>query len=595
VTARPVRIANCSGFFGDRLNAAAQLVDAPEPIDVLTGDWLAELTMSILAKNRTRGRAGYAATFITQMQQVLGRCHDRGIKVVSNAGGIDPQGCADKVHDIAERLGIAVAVAVVDGDDLTSRIDELRSAGETFPHLDTGVPWTGSAHDVVAANAYLGGHAITAALTAGADIVITGRVADAAVVSGAAAWWHGWDSDNFDALAGATVAGHAIECGCQVTGGNLAFFTEVADLTEPGFPIAEIAADGSSVITKPAGTGGAVTTDTVTAQLLYEITGPRYAVPDVVARFDSVQLRELGPDRVEIAAVRGEPAPAHAKALLTFPGGYRNAMTLAITGTDRHAKAELGERAVWAQIPGGRRRFAESRVEVVGASLDSTAPDDQSYLRISVADEEAAAVGRDFSSAVVATALGGFPGLYLTSPPGPASEFMVGWPTLIDASHVTPQVCIGTQRLVVAAPTTTAAVTIEEPRGSTTPETSWSSTQQHTTVTIGDFIGARSGDKGGNANLGLWVRHDRHLPLLDYLTEPTRLPQLFAEFHNHDIRVYPLPNLRAVNIVIIGLLGNGVAASLREDPQAKSLGERFRAVRASVPAALLPELLSTKA
>ena len=224
MSTRAIRVANCSGFYGDRLSAAAQLLDGNEPIDVLTGDWLAELTMSILAKSRARGRPGYATTFITQMEQVLGLCHDRGVKVVSNAGGIDPHGCADRMREIADRLGIDVTVAVVDGDDLTDRLDEIRSAGELFRHLDTGEVWSGRDHDVVAANAYLGGHGVSAALRAGADVVITGRVADAAVVSGAAAWWHEWAADDLDALAGATVAGHAIECGTQVTGGNFAFF-----------------------------------------------------------------------------------------------------------------------------------------------------------------------------------------------------------------------------------------------------------------------------------------------------------------------------------------------------------------------------------
>lgn len=588
---RPVRIANCSGFFGDRVGAAAQLLNSGEQIDVLTGDWLAELTMSILAKSRERGRAGYAGTFVTQMDQVLGTCLQRGIKVVSNAGGIDPHGCADQVRAIAERLGVPISVAVVDGDDLTDRIDELRSAGELLRHLDTGQAWSTDTVEVIAANAYLGGHAITAGLAAGAEVVITGRVADAAVVSGAAAWWHGWSPDDFDALAGATIAGHAIECGTQVTGGNLAFFTEVADLTEPGFPIAEIAHDGSSVITKPANTGGAVSVDSVSAQLLYEITGPRYPVPDVVARFDSVRLSQPGPDRVQISAARGEPAPAQAKALLTFAGGYRNAMTLAITGTQRHAKAELGERAVWAQIPGGRERFAESMVEVVGASLDSDAPDDQSYLRISVADPHADVVGREFSSAVVATALGSYPGLYLTTPPGVASAFMVGWPTLIDAGHLHPRVQLDGKSLVVDKPKATASLITDQPR-----EPSAEDDVADTDlieISIGQYLGARSGDKGGNANLGLWVRDERHLPLLDYLTEPTRLPQLFPEFGGHRIRVFALPNLLAANIVVVGLLGNGVAASLREDPQAKSLGERFRAARAPVPAAFLSDLIAT--
>ncbi|MGV0714481.1 acyclic terpene utilization AtuA family protein [Mycolicibacterium sp. XJ662] len=590
---RPVRIANCSGFFGDRIGAAAQLLDGPDPIDVLTGDWLAELTMSILAKSRGRGRAGYATTFITQLEQVLRRCHERGVKVVSNAGGIDPQGCADKVRQIADRLGIAVSVAVVTGDDLTGRLDELRSAGEVLRHLDTGEPWSGHSDDVVAANAYLGGHAITAGLRAGADIVITGRVADAAVVSAAAAWWHGWGADDFDALAGATVAGHTIECGTQATGGNFAFFGDVADLTEPGFPIAEIASDGSSVITKQPGTGGAVTEDTVTAQLLYEIAGPRYAVPDVVARFDTVRLHQCAPDRVQICATRGEPAPAMAKALLTYPGGFRNSMTLAVTGANRRAKAELAERAVWAQVRGGRGRFTESMVEVIGAKLDSDAVDDQSYLRISVADPDAATVGREFSSAVVATALGSFPGLYLTTPPGPAAEFMVGWPTLIDASHLRPRVHVEEREVDVATPTRTRMVAADVARVAANDKDFRESAL--TTVHIGVYVGARSGDKGGNANLGLWVRDERDMPLLEYLTDPDRLTTLLPELAAHEIRVYPLPNLLAFNVVIVGLLGTGVAASLREDPQAKSLGERFRAVRARVPSTLVPQLVATEA
>lgn len=590
---RPIRIANCSGFFGDRISAAAQLLDGSEPIDVLTGDWLAELTMSILAKSRRRGHAGYAGTFITQMEHVLGRCHERGVKVVSNAGGIDPHGCAEKVRDIARRLGTEISVAVVGGDDLTDRLDELRSAGEQFRHLDTGDIWNGRSDEVVAANAYLGGHAITVALRAGADVVITGRVADAAVVSGAAAWWHDWNPDDFDALAGATIAGHAIECGTQVTGGNLAFFTDVADLTEPGFPIAEIASAGSSVITKIAGTGGAVTVDTVTEQLLYEIVGPRYPVPDVVARFDSVSVRQAGRDRVEISSARGEPAPAHAKALFTFPGGHRNAMTLAITGAERHRKAELGERAIWAQIAGGRERFAESVVEVIGASLDSDAPDDQSFLRISVADEDAAAVGREFSSAVVSTALGSYPGLYLTTPPAAASEYMVAWPTLIDVSHLRITARVEDREVQVQGPSKVQKVIADRARVSVSNDAFLGS--EHTSIRVGTYLGARSGDKGGNANLGLWVQDERDLPLLDYLTDPVRLVGLLPELTSHEVRVYPLSNLLAVNIIVVGLLGNGVASSLREDPQAKSLGERFRATHALVPSVLVRNLVSTEA
>ncbi len=267
----PIRIANCSGFYGDRLAAAREMVDGG-PIDVLTGDWLAELTMLILAKNRQRDpAAGYGRTFVTQLEQVMGDCLDRGIKVVSNAGGLSPRGCADAVAALAAKLGLDPVIAYVTGDDLVPRLPELRAAGVDFANLDTGEPLGDRA--VITANAYLGGWGIADALARGADIVITGRVTDAALTVGPAAWWHGWRRDDWDALAGAVVAGHVIECGAQATGGNFAFFTEVPGLEHPGFPVAEVAADGSSVITKHPGQGGMVSVDTVTAQLLYEIGG----------------------------------------------------------------------------------------------------------------------------------------------------------------------------------------------------------------------------------------------------------------------------------------------------------------------------------
>ena len=306
------------------------------PIDVLTGDWLAELTMLILWKAKARhADGGYATTFLTQMEQVLGTCSDRGIKVVTNAGGLNPAGCAERVRELATRLGLSVRVAHVEGDDLLGRVAELRPQ---LTHLDTGASLTA---DPVTANAYLGGWGIASALGAGADVVVCPRVTDAALVVGPAAWWWGWALDDWDRLAGAVVAGHVIECGAHATGGNFAFFTELPHRDRPlGFPIAEVDADGSSVITKHPGTGGAVTLDTVTAQLLYEIAGPAYANPDVVARFDTCRLEQEGPDRVRISGTAGEPAPATTKVAINLFGGYRNQMTFVLTGLDQDAKAQ---------------------------------------------------------------------------------------------------------------------------------------------------------------------------------------------------------------------------------------------------------------
>lgn len=453
---RPVRIANCSGFFGDRLGAAHEMVTGG-PIDVLTGDWLAELTMLILARQRMKHGpgSGFARTFITQMEQTLGLCLDQGIKVVSNAGGLDPQGCADALAQKAGELGLAPRIAVVSGDDLMPHLDELLAGGEQFRNLDTGETYPETGVHFLTANAYLGGRPITEALAAGADIVITGRVTDAALTIGPAAWWHGWDYDtDFNALAGAIVAGHAIECGAQVTGGNYSFFTDVPGLEHPGFPIAEVASDGSSVITKHDNTGGLVSVGTVTAQLLYEIGAPQYINPDAVAHFDSIELTQESADRVRISNVRGSPPPTTLKVSATYLGGLRNSMDLVITGTDREAKADLILRTVTGlRISDIAEPDLAARSTLDVAELfvhwDDTAIEDpattaqaQSHLRIIVRDTDPKKLGKAFTAPVVAAALGSYPGMFPTAPPGEPAPFGVYWPTTIDSARVTAQVSI---------------------------------------------------------------------------------------------------------------------------------------------------------
>ena len=289
----PLKVANCSGFYGDRLSALKEQLEGGD-VDVITGDYLAELTMLILGMDTLRDAdLGYARTFLKQLEGTLGLALDKGVKIVTNAGGLNPAGLATQVRKLAAELGVDAKVAHVEGDD-------LRPA-----NLFEGA---------LTANAYLGAFGIASALTRGADIVVTGRVTDASVVVGPAIAHHGWTPESYDALAGAVVAGHVIECGTQATGGNFSGFTDLfrsgAPMTKPlGFPIAEIAADGSSIITKHDGTGGAVTVDTVTAQLLYEIQTTRYLNPDVTTHLDSIRLRQEAPDRVEIAGVTGSAPP----------------------------------------------------------------------------------------------------------------------------------------------------------------------------------------------------------------------------------------------------------------------------------------------
>ena len=565
------------------------------PIDVLTGDWLAELTMFILS--RTRGKrpdGGYARTFVTQMEDVLATCIERGIKVVSNAGGLDPAGCAAAVGEVAARLGIEARVAWITGDDLVSRIPELLDAGHPLAHLDTAEPFGDVADAVVTANAYLGGWGIVNALDRGADVVITGRVTDAAVVLGPAAWHHRWQREDWDALAGAVVAGHVIECGAQATGGNYSFFTEIPDMGHLGFPWAEVHEDGSCVIGKHDGTGGSVDIGTVTSQLLYEIGGPRYANPDVVARFDTIALEQAGADRVRISGVRGEPAPADVKVAVNYVGGYRNSMSFALTGLDVESKAALLEAQLWSAFPAGRDTFDEADVTLVRTDHPDPPTNElaTAWLRVTVKDRDERTVGRAFANAAVELGLASIPGFYGASPPGGASVYGVYWPTLVPASLVHHEVTVdGTTEIVEC----TSAGDAQrgdgergEPLASDPIGSPLDPNERTERLPLGSIVGARSGDKGGAANVGLFTRTDEAFEWLDrYLTED-RFRELFpAETDGLRIERHRFPNLRSLNLVIHGLLGRGVAASTRQDAQAKSLGEYVRARVVDIPVRLI--------
>ncbi len=568
---RPIRIGNISGFYGDRLNAAREMLDGG-PVDVLCGDYLAELTMLILAKAQAKDPdAGYAKTFLTQMRDVLADCVARGVKVVSNAGGLNPAGLAAAI----EELGTGAQVAYVEGDDLRGSLDAI------VPEV-TGKP--------VSANAYLGGWGIAEALAAGADVVVTGRVTDASLVVGPAAWWHGWSRDDLDALAGAVVAGHVIECGPQATGGNYSFLDEVTDRRYPGFPIAEVEADGSSVITKHPGTGGLVSVGTVTAQLLYEIAAPAYLGPDCTTHFDTIALAQDGEHRVLISGVRGSAPPDTLKVALNDAGGYRNAMTLVLTGLDIEAKAAFAEQLLF-EVLGGRDRFAEVDVRLLrfdhpdaGSNAEATA-----HLKVTVKDPDPRVVGRSFSNATMELALGGYAGFHTTTPPSAESAFGVYRPAAVPRSAVTHTVVLpGGERRVVADPPTSGdskASLLAPSDRDATPSAPTGPTRR---VPFGAIVGARSGDKGGDANIGVWARTDEaHAWLRSFLTTERVRELLGPEVADLAIEVHALPNLRALNVVVHGILGDGVASSTRPDPQAKGLGEYLRSRVVDVPEALL--------
>jgi hypothetical protein len=570
----PLRIGNASGFYGDRRAAVREMLEGG-PLDVLTGDYLAELTLLILGRDRAKDPAqGYARTFLLQMEECLGLAVDRGVRIVANAGGLNPAGLAAALRQLAARLGIGLAVAHVEGDDLLPRAAEL----------GLGSPLT--------ANSYLGAFGIAECLRAGADVVVTGRVTDASLVVGPGIAHFGWARDDLDALAGAVVAGHVLECGAQATGGNLSSFDEhpIEQLLHPGFPLAELAADGSCVITKHPGTGGVVDRDTVTAQLLYEIGGARYAGPDVVARFDTIELTDDGPDRVRISGVRGERPPPTTKVCLNSLGGHRNEVTFVLTG-DRIGVKEAFVRAQFeASLPA-------RPAELVWSRLGSERPDADTeagasvLLRCQALDPSADVVGRAFSGAAVEMALAGYPGFHLTAPPGSGSPFGVYTAAYVPQTAV-PHVAVlpdGT-RVDVAAPAATRPLE-ELPSGSYgsayTCKQSRSFPGPTRRAPLGAVARARSGDKGGTANIGLWARTDEGAAWLAETLTPDRVRELLPEAADLPVTVHPLLNLRAVNVVIDGLLGRGVAASTRFDPQAKAVGEWLRGRVVDVPEALL--------
>lgn len=539
-----IRVGNASGFYGDRFAAVEEMLTGGE-LDVLTGDYLAELTMLILARDRRRDPTlGYARTFLRQLEGTLGAALDNGVRIVTNAGGLNPAGLAAAISALGDRLGLAPRVGYVTGDELP-------------------------APEALARNAYLGAFGIAACLADGADIVVTGRVTDASLVVGPAIARYGWARTDLDALAGATVAGHVLECGAQATGGNFAFFTELADVRHPGFPIAEIAPDGSCVITKHPGTGGAVTVDTVTAQLVYEIGPPGYLGPDVLTRLDTVALRPDGPDRVSVSGVCGSPPPPTLKTGTNTMVGYRNTMTFVLTGLDIEAKASL----VRSQLGHG---FSYT---LVGTGTGT----DTALLQVSIVDTDPVRAGRAFSQAAVELALASYPGCFLTTPPGDAVPFGVFTPGTVaqrDVPHVA--VLPFGDRVTIAPP----AVTADPPLWT---DSSFPAIGGPTRrVPLGTVVGARSGDKGGDANVGVWARDDRtYAWLCGYLTVD-RLRALLPETAGLPVDRYPLPNLRALNFVVHGLLGAGVAASTRFDPQAKALGEWLRSRPVDVPVEVLP-------
>lgn len=508
-------------------------------LDYLTGDYLAELTMLILGRDRMKNPdRGYAKTFLAQLEDCLGLAHDRGVRIVTNAGGLNPAGLANAVRALAARLGIPAQVAHVEGDDLQPRAAEL----------GLGTPLT--------ANAYLGAWGIVDCFERGADVVVTGRVTDASVVVGAAAAHFGWGRTDYHRLAGGS------------------------DLGQREAGVSEVAYLGEERVVAA---GGLVSVDTITAQLLYEITGARYANPDVTARMDSVELSPDGPDRVRISGVIGEPPPPTYKVSLNSIGGFRNAMTFVLTGLDIDAKADLVRRQLEAAltVKPAELQWTLARTDHPDADTEETA---SALLTCVARDPDPANVGRQFSSAAVELALASYPGFTATAPPGDGQVYGVFTPGYVDAGKVA-HIAVHADGTRTEIPCATETLELAPAHPPALPDPLPAGPTRR--VPLGLIAGARSGDKGGSANVGVWVRTDEQWRWLAHTLTVELLKELLPETAGLVVTRHVLPNLRALNFVIEAILGQGVAYQARFDPQAKGLGEWLRSRHVEIPETLL--------
>lgn len=585
-----IKIANCSGFYGDKLSAAKDLVDGG-PIDVLTGDYLAELTMAILfGQKMQRGEdKGYVGTFLKQINQIAKSCKEKNIKIVSNAGGLNPKSMAIEIEKILKEQSIDMKVAYIDGDDLMPTISNLKKSGEEFKNIDKGKKLDESGYSPLTANAYLGAWGIKEALDKGADIVVCPRVTDAAVVIGPAAWKFNWKRDNYDALAGALAAGHIIECGCQATGGNYAFFKEVESFDNVGYPIAEIYDDGSFYVTKHPDTGGLVSTGTVTAQLLYEINSPAYVNPDVIAHFDTLKIEEVEKDKVYVSGCRGSSPPDKHKVCINLAGGFRNGMEIILTGLDIEDKAKVFTDALFNSV-GGRKQFDDVSIQLHRTDKENPNSNEEAMasLLVSVKSKDQNLVGRLFSAKIIELALANIPGFFAQGGVKSSGPVIIYWPALVDSKYIKEKVHIDGEEIEVIP---TSQLELEEIYYQKEPiKIKKIKKEDEKEIYFGEIYGTRSGDKGGCANLGVWAKNANSFAFLhDFLTVK-KLKELLPDLNQYKIERFELANINSLNFYIHDILQDGVSSNDKKDGQAKSLGEYLRAKKVKVPQSIIGDI-----
>ena len=587
-----IRIANAGGYWGDDPAALRRQVRGG-PVDYVVSDFLAEVTMSILQKQRARDPdGGFARDFIDQIDEVLPDLVERGIRVLSNAGGLNPAGCARALLERAHARGLELSVGVVSGDDLTARIGELRGAGEKFSNLDTGEPFEGIADRVVVANAYFGAAPVAAALKAGAQVVVCGRVTDTGITLAAMLHAFGWSLDDYDKLAAGIIAGHVLECGAQASGGNLTDWNRVPDLANVGYPIAEVSGDGTVVITKHEGTGGEVSIASVSEQLLYEMGRPDgYITPDVVADFTSIRLESDGPHRVLLRGVRGSAPPATLKVSMAHQQGYKASGALIVSRPHARDKAEAFARIFWERL---EVTPEATLTELIGLDachgpLAPASDPNEILLRLGVRDDDRAKVDA-FSKLLPSLILSGPSGVAVTGGRPRIQEVIAYWPTLVRRDRVGPQVHVasssGAERALrftwppIAPGAEPAPAAPPEPP----PLPSGGPTRP---IRLRRIAYGRSGDKGDTCNIGIIARSTLAYSFLRERLTAEWVAERFGRLCRGKVERFEVPNLLALNFLLHEALGGGGTVSLRIDAQGKTLAPALLECRMEIPEAVL--------
>jgi hypothetical protein len=595
---RDIVIANCGGFWGDDPTAARRQVQGGR-VDYLVMDYLAEITMAILQKQRRRRPdAGYATDFLTQLREVLPDCVERGITVIANAGGVNPLACKAAVERLAEEFGLAerVRVGVVAGDDIFDDLDDLLASGEDLVHLDTGQPLAAVRGRVLSANVYLGAAPIVEALRRGANVVICGRVTDTALTLAPMVHEFGWAADDWDKLAAGVIAGHIIECGTQCTGGNFTDWNLVKSWSNLGFPLIEARPDGTFTVTKHPGTGGLVSVHTVSEQLLYEMGSPCYLSPDCVARFDSVTLTQDGPDRVTVSGARGEPPPATLKVSISLAEGYRAFGRLIVSGPDSLTKAQALADILWDCV-GGRDSYDDTATgffawNACHPALTDAEPSEL-IVQVAVRDRDEAKINERFGPQVVPRVIGSVPGVTMPSDQGRprASEVIGYWPALIPRSRVPVRVVIDDDEVEVRTEPLTGKPVAEPfvPAPAAVPLLP-PGPPRPISVPLSRLCLARSGDKGDTANVGLIARSSAIYRWVLETVTPEFVRAYFGDVCRGPVQRCEVPNLLAVNFLLHRSLGGGGTLSLLADPQGKTYAQYLLAAHVEIDKALVDDL-----